>query len=162
MELNLDKCVNLTLNWKQSYQSSIKYLDGTAVPRKRSAVYLGTLLTDTVDNHKEIMKRIADCTRTCNRLKLFWNQARTSIKWKVQVFHSILRSKLPYGLETIQLNPTDQRKIDSFQMNGYRRILHIPPTYIDRTMTFLTVSSTIFQKPPEHRHKNVFFHVVTT
>ena len=59
MELNLDKCVNLTLNRKKL---SIKYLDGTPVPRIRSAVYLGTLLTDTVDNHKEIMNGIADCT----------------------------------------------------------------------------------------------------
>ena len=31
MELNVDKCVNLTLNQKQS---SVKYLDGTPVPRK--------------------------------------------------------------------------------------------------------------------------------
>ena len=34
--------------------------------------------------------------------------------WKVQVFHSILRHKLPFGLETIlttQLNPKDQRTI---------------------------------------------------
>jgi hypothetical protein len=62
-EMKLDKCVNLTLNQKQS---SIKYLDGTPVPRKRSVFYLGTLLTDTVDNHREIMNRIADSTRTCN------------------------------------------------------------------------------------------------
>ena len=60
MELNLDKCVNLTLNHKQS---SVKYLDGTPVPRKNSAFYLGTLLIDTVDNHGEIMNRIADCTQ---------------------------------------------------------------------------------------------------
>ena len=71
---------------------------------KGQLFFLGSLLTDTVDNHKEIMNRIADCTCTCNRLsrlKLFWNKAQTSIKWKVQVFHSILRSKFLYGLETI-------------------------------------------------------------
>ena len=119
----------------QPKTSSIKYLDGTLVPRKGSAVYFETLLTDTVDNHKEIMNPTTDCTRTCNRLKLFWNKTRTSIKWKVQVFHSIVKSKMMYGLETIQLNLTDQKKINSFQVNGYQRILHIPPTYIDRTMT---------------------------
>ena len=86
MELNLDKCVQVTLNQKQS---SLKYLDGTPVPRKKSACYLGTLLTDTVDNHREIVNRIADCTRTCNQLKLFWNKAKTSIKRKVQIFHCI-------------------------------------------------------------------------
>ena len=50
-------------------------------------------------------------------------------------FSTILRSKLLYGFETIQLNLADQKKIDSFQMNGYRRVLHIPPTSIDRTLT---------------------------
>ena len=49
MELNLDKCINLTLNRKQS---SIKFADGSLVPRKHTATYLGTLLTDNVDLKK--------------------------------------------------------------------------------------------------------------
>ena len=139
---NSDKCVNLTLNQKQS---SVKCLDGTPVPRKKPAFYLGTLITDTVDNHREITNRIAECTCTCNQLKLFWNKAKTSIKWKVQVFHSILRSELLCGLETIQLNLTDQKRIDSFQLKRYWRILHLhlPPTYIDRTITNDFVKSQI-------------------
>ena len=81
MELNLDKCINLTLNRKQS---SIKFADGSLVPRKHTATYLGTLLTDNVDNKQEVMNRIADSIRTCNRLKLFWTKARNSIPWKNQ------------------------------------------------------------------------------
>ena len=57
MELNLDKCINLTLNRKQS---SIKFADGSLVPRKHTATYLGTLLTDNVDNKQEVMNRIAN------------------------------------------------------------------------------------------------------
>ena len=132
MELNLDKCINLTLN---RHQSSIRYMDGTLVPRKQSATYLGTLLTDTVDNRKEIMNRIFDSTRTCNKLKLFWNKARTSLRWKIKVFHSIIRSKLLYGLECIQLNQAERNKLNAFQIKCYRRILHIPPTSVDRTVT---------------------------
>ena len=132
MELNLDKCINLTLN---RHQSSIRYMDGTLVPRKQSATYLGTLLTDTVDNRKEIMSRIFDSTRTCNKLKLFWNKARTSLRWKIKVFHSIIRSKLLYGLECIQLNQAERNKLNAFQIKCYRRILHIPPTSVDRTVT---------------------------
>ena len=51
MKLNMGKCVNLTIN---RHQSSIKFLDGTPVPRKSHASYLGATLTDSVDNHKEI------------------------------------------------------------------------------------------------------------
>lgn len=132
MELNLDKCINLTINRRQS---SIKFIDGTFVPRKHIATYLGTLLTDTVDNKKEIMNRLVDCTRTCNRLKLFWTKANTTIPWKIQVFHSIVRSKLMYGLEAIQMNQSELNRLNAFQIRTYRRILHIPPTSIDRSMT---------------------------
>ena len=55
MELNLDKCISLNLN---KPQSSIRYMDGTLVPRKQSATYLDTRLTDAVDNRKEIMNII--------------------------------------------------------------------------------------------------------
>ena len=69
MELNLDKCINFILQRKQS---SMKFADGSLVRRKHAATYLGTLLTDTVDNKQEIMNRIADSIRTCNILKLSW------------------------------------------------------------------------------------------
>ena len=54
MKLNFDKCINLTINRKQS---SIKLLDGTYVPRKTQATYHGATLTDAIDNHKEIIKQ---------------------------------------------------------------------------------------------------------
>ena len=78
MSLNYDKCINLTLN---QGTSSVKYIDGTLVPRKHEATYLGSILTDTVDNHREVCNRIADATVTCNRLKLFWNKAQNTVKW---------------------------------------------------------------------------------
>ena len=87
MELNLDKCINLTVN---RTQSSIKYSDGTLLPRKQAARYFGTLLTGATDNRQEHLNRIADATRTCNRLKLFWNKEQTSIVWKMRVFQAII------------------------------------------------------------------------
>ena len=55
MALNYAKCINLTLNRNQS---TIKYISGEKVPRKKKAIYLGALLTDTNDNHAEINNRI--------------------------------------------------------------------------------------------------------
>ena len=46
LNLNYDKCIDLTLHQKQS---SVKYLDGTLVPRKHEAIYLGTLLSDSAN-----------------------------------------------------------------------------------------------------------------
>ena len=70
-------------------------------------------------------------------------EAQNSMSWKIQVFQSILRSKLLYGLETIQLNQSELHRLDAFQIKGYRKILHIPPTSVDRTMTNASVKELI-------------------
>ena len=105
MALNLDKCVNLAVN---RTQSSIKFLDGSAVSRKHQAEYLGATLSDSVENHREVLKRVGQASATASQLQLFWNKARTSIKWKLQVANSVLYSKLLYGLETVQLTQSEQ------------------------------------------------------
>lgn len=128
--MNFDKCINLTLHQRQS---SIKYLDGTPVPRKKDAIYLGTLLSDNVNNHREVTNRLAAATATCNRMKLFWDKANNTIRWKIRVFESILRSKVLYGLECIQLTQPDLDKLNAFQLKNLRRILKIPPAFIDRS-----------------------------
>ena len=132
MKLNLGKCINLTINRKQS---NIRFLDDTLFPRSAQAKYLGTLLTDSVDNAAEVTNRIADVRATCAKLRLFWNKAKTSIKWKLKVFNAIIKSKLLYGLDTMQLTEQEQRTLDSVQMKRLRRILGIPPTFVDRTWT---------------------------
>ena len=40
-----------------------------------------------------------------------------------------------YGLECLELTQAEKDKLDAFQIKGLRRILHIPPTHIDRKMT---------------------------
>ena len=65
-------------------------------------------------------------------MKLFWNKADTPDYWKIRVFDAILKTKLLYGLETMQLTIAEQNKLDAFQVKGLRRILQLPPTFIDR------------------------------
>ena len=55
MRLNYDKFINLTIN---QHESKVEYLDGRSVPRKHEAVYLMSLLTDTIDNHREVTNRL--------------------------------------------------------------------------------------------------------
>ena len=140
LNLNYDICINLTLHQKQS---SVKYLDGSFVPRKKEAVYLGTVLSDSVDNHREVTNRLAAAMTTCNRMKLFWDRSHASIKWKIRVFDSILKSKVLYGLECIQLTTSNVDKINAFQLKGLRRILKIPPTFIGRSNTNRNVLNTL-------------------
>lgn len=108
-------------------------------------MYLGTLLTDSFDNRAEILNRRGDCIATCRRLKLFWDKANASIKWKVQVFTAIIRSKLVYGLECMQLTQNEITKLSAFQSKALRHILKKPPTFIDREQTNLKMYDEIRQ-----------------
>ena len=132
MKLNLGKCINITANRKQS---TIRFIDGTVDPRKPRATYLGAILIEDFNNTAEIHNRISDCTNTANKLKLFWNKANTEISWKLQVFNAIIRSKLLYGLETIQLTNAEKNRINAFHIKCLRRILKIPPTFEDKLWT---------------------------
>ena len=134
LNLNYDKCINITANQRVS---SVRFSptgpgQGKLVPRKNSAVYLGTLLTDSNNNKAEILNRLGDCIATANRMKLFWTKANTTVKWKIQVFNAIIRSKLLCGLECIQLTAAEISRLDAFQNKSLRRILGKPPTFIDR------------------------------
>ena len=115
--------------------STIKYQSGNIVPRRQQAVYLGTLLTDTVNDTAEIQNRIAMAIKTCAQLKLFWDRADTSISWKLRVFNSTIKSTLMYGLETIQLTQGEHNKIDAFQMKNSQN-----PADIHRAMTDKPIS----------------------
>ena len=68
VNLNYQKCVNLTTNRKTS---SIKFRDGSLVPRQGHATYLGRILTDTASNAAGIQNRLAKAIETCAQLKLF-------------------------------------------------------------------------------------------
>ena len=102
-----------------------------AVSRKHQVEYLGAKVRDSVDNHREVLKRMGQASATASQLQLCWNKARTAIKWKRQVANS----KLLYGLETVQLTQSEQNRIDAFQMKMLKRILRVPPTHIGRSWT---------------------------
>lgn len=142
MNLNYQKCINLTTNQQTS---TIKFSDGSLVPRKRQAIYLGTVLNDAADNSVELQNRLALAVKTCCQLKLFWDKANTGAHWKLRVFNAIVRSKLMYGLENLQLTHAEMNKLDAFQMKSLRRILNVPPTFIDRTQTNQVVREQVEQ-----------------
>ena len=70
---NCDKSVNLTANQGKTL---VKLKDGTLVPRKDRATYLGTIITDSFDQNIEINNRIADVIATANKLKIFWTKTK--------------------------------------------------------------------------------------
>jgi len=50
-----------------------------------------------------------------------------------------MESKFLYGLESAQISDTLLAKLDTFQLKGFRKILRMDTTYINRTNTNLRV-----------------------
>ena len=140
--LNLEKRVNLTIN---QHQSSMKFLDGSYLPRKEQTAYLGATLTVAVDNRREVLKKIGKATGIANQLKLLWSKARTTKAWNLRVLTSVVFNKFLYGLETIQ------SRIDAIEMKMLRRVLQVPPTHVDREWTNLKVIRTLAETS-KYRH----------
>ena len=94
-------------------------MDGSTMHRQSRAKYLGTILANNDDNLVELNNRIAEVTTTCARMTICWHKAdTTNNKWKLRVYDAIIKSKLLFGLETMQLTKNEQQKLDSFQIRG--------------------------------------------
>ena len=62
-----------------------------------------------------------------------WCHAAISVTRKIDIFNSLILSKLRYGLAAVWLGIAEQRRLDGFHCRCLRRILRIQPTFISRT-----------------------------
>ena len=131
LKLNKAKCVAICMYGNPN----IKFQDGTRMDKVEEAMYLGVKLNKTLDLKTEIASRIKNTMVTWKRLGDFWKQGNVSNKDKLTVYNAVIRCKLLYGLESAQLNYTQLLKINTVQLKGFRQILNITTTYVDRTHT---------------------------
>ena len=78
------------------------------------------------------------CTRRWKpwfKLDTFWKTTFCSTRWNLQVYDSIVRNKLLYGLETVHLTRTQQKKVNACQLRGLRKILGLSTTFVNRSNT---------------------------
>ena len=57
------------------------------------------------------------------------------MRQKLLVFNSVVRSKMIYGLESLQLTDAVKHKLDIFQLKALRKILKLKTTYSERHNT---------------------------
>ena len=77
--------------------------DGTILQPQSSGKYLGCTLHYNVNASAEVAKRIQECMAILKRLDIFWLHCDCSKRLKLQVFNAVIRSKLLYGLESLQI-----------------------------------------------------------
>ena len=115
--------------------SRVKFRDNALVPLREEARYLGCWLNNKGDPARELKTRMAQTMAIWKKLQLYFIHADDTYNFRIQVYNAIVRSKLLYGLETVEVNSSIRNKIDIFHRRGSRQIFQIPTTHIDRTKT---------------------------
>ena len=59
----------------------------------------------------------------------FFKKIKQENVWRIRVLDAIITAKLVYGLETLTLLESDERKIDFIYYKGLRKILNIHQTH---------------------------------
>lgn len=106
--------------------------DGTRLAKSPSMIYLGGLIHETGITAMELSRRIGACSSYFRSLSRLWKHANISRAQKFKFFTALVASKLLYGLSTMWLGISEQRKLDGFYCSCLRRIAKIPHAYYSR------------------------------
>eukprot|EP00930_Biecheleria_cincta_P025694 TRINITY_DN18244_c0_g2_i1.p1 TRINITY_DN18244_c0_g2~~TRINITY_DN18244_c0_g2_i1.p1 ORF type:complete len:330 (-),score=41.55 TRINITY_DN18244_c0_g2_i1:133-1122(-) len=128
MSLHYDKFQLLQINCA----GAIKLPTGEEVKAVDSMEYLGTLLTEDGRSAKELSRRIGMAKADFNALSKVWKQSSLSSKRKVDLYVSLVESRLLYGLSASMMRKADERKLDGFQARCLRQALRIPHAWESR------------------------------
>ena len=131
MKLNKGKCELLTTE----KNPNIHFKDGVKIKKMNEVKYLGCQLNQTGDASKEIGKRITNGRITLQRLQICWKRSNCPISYKVVALDAVVRSKLLYGTDSLQLNAPELKKLELFHLQAMRKLLNWDTTFINRENT---------------------------
>ena len=109
--------------------SHVCFIDGTRVPHVRTVTYLGGILTSDVSVASEVANRISAAMTTWKSLDIFWKHSQCSITNKLLVYDAVVKSRLLYGLESLEITKAQMSRLEAFQFKGLRKILKMETTY---------------------------------
>ena len=92
MKLNKSKCEALCIRGNDK----VEFSDGGTVPPHNESKYLGCIINDKGDPEREI--------NTWKKLSEFWKHSDCSVRMKLCVYDAVIRTKLIYGLDCVQIN----------------------------------------------------------
>jgi hypothetical protein len=128
MELHWAKFQLLQLGGQYELRSP----DGVPIEPTHSMKYLGNTLHDDGGLKTELGKKLGVAWSDFSKLSRVWQHAQMTRRRKIEVFQSLIVSRLLYGLSTAWLNVAEVRRLNGFQARCLRPILGIKPAYFSR------------------------------
>nr|KAG5696914.1 hypothetical protein BaRGS_015878 [Batillaria attramentaria] len=100
-------------------------VDGEPIREVESFVYLGSVVDGQGGTDRDVTARIGKARAAMVMLKNVWASKVVSIRTKLRIFNSNVKSVLLYGCETWRTTKTMQQKIQTFLNTCLRRIFNI-------------------------------------
>ena len=100
-------------------------INGYAVENVKQFTYLGAVFTNTYDDSLEIKRRIAIAKNATIALTNIWKNRSITLRTKLRLLNSLVFPVASYGSECWVLKKKDQKRIGSFELWCYRRVLRI-------------------------------------
>ena len=99
----------------------IRFADGSQVPQVDKVTYLGGTLTSQVSVANEVSNRIAAATSTWMSLRFYWKQAHCTAGNKIRIFDAVVKSRLLYGLQTLEIPDVQMSLLESVHFKIFQR-----------------------------------------
>ena len=122
LTINTKKTEVMRVNNKQ--HTAIK-LGDQDIPETDKFVYLGSVVSKDGGADEDIKSRINKARHAFNTLRPIWNSTALSIKSKIRIFNTNVKSVLLYGSETWRTTKAIHNKLQTFINRCLRYILNI-------------------------------------
>ena len=100
-------------------------LNGEALEDIDHFTYLGSIINKKGGTDADVQSRVGKARTAFLQLKNIWSSRDISLKTKIKIFNSNVKSVLLYGAETWRTTATNIKKIQTFTNSCLRRILNI-------------------------------------
>ena len=124
--------VGLKINTRKTREMRIQVRDGNPlhignedIQRVDNFTYLGSMVSVTGGTEEDIIARIRKAQQAFACLRAVWKATSLSLKTKIRIFNSNVKSVLLYASETWRLTKTLLSKVQTFVNKRLRQILGI-------------------------------------
>ena len=121
--LNLKKTKVKSTEEKEEFE-----LDGENIEIERDCVFLGAKIEESGSCKGAILRRLALGRAAMTGLNKIWKDKDITITTKCRVINALVSPVVMYGCESWTIRKAERRRIDSFALWCWRRLLRIPWT----------------------------------
>jgi len=99
--------------------------NGATLEQVEKFCYLGSIITETSDCHKEILTRLGIARSVLTSLNCLWKDRALSMSLKSRLLQTLAWPVASYGSESWTLKAADKKRLVAFEMTAYRRMMRI-------------------------------------